>query len=111
MLGIRMFVILFLNIYCVTHMKQVEEIKHAHRLELANGKMEFLKARGEVEKERDKLQTQVEGRFLQLLPFALLAVPIISRLLIKNKIEENNFLKYFHSEETLPSSLRFRSAV
>lgn len=45
-------------------MKQVEEIKHAHRLELANVKMEFLKARGEVERERDKLQTQVESRFL-----------------------------------------------
>ncbi|XP_060770254.1 centrosomal protein of 83 kDa isoform X2 [Neoarius graeffei] len=40
---------------------QVEEIKHAHMLELANGKMEFVKARGEVERERDKLQTQVEG--------------------------------------------------
>ncbi|MCI4382190.1 hypothetical protein PGIGA_G00260380 [Pangasianodon gigas] len=40
---------------------QVEEIKHAHRLELANVKMEFLKARGEVERERDKLQTQVES--------------------------------------------------
>ncbi|XP_053497840.1 centrosomal protein of 83 kDa isoform X1 [Ictalurus furcatus] len=40
---------------------QVEEIKHAHRLELANVKMEYLKARGEVERERDKLQTQVES--------------------------------------------------
>ncbi|KAF7701818.1 centrosomal protein of 83 kDa [Silurus meridionalis] len=40
---------------------QVEEIKHAHRLELANVKMEFLKARGELERERDKLQTQVES--------------------------------------------------
>lgn len=40
---------------------QVEEIKHAHRLELANVKMEFLKARGEVERERDKLQTQVDS--------------------------------------------------
>ncbi|GAA6086838.1 centrosomal protein of 83 kDa isoform X2 [Tachysurus ichikawai] len=40
---------------------QVEEMKHAHRLELANVKMEFLKARGEVEMERDKLQTQVES--------------------------------------------------
>lgn len=44
-------------------MKQVEEMKHAHRLELANVKMEFLKARGEVEMERDKLQTQVESKF------------------------------------------------
>ncbi|XP_060743493.1 centrosomal protein of 83 kDa isoform X2 [Tachysurus vachellii] len=40
---------------------QVEEIKHAHRLELANVKMEFLKASSEVEMERDKLQTQVES--------------------------------------------------
>ncbi|XP_027019727.2 centrosomal protein of 83 kDa isoform X2 [Tachysurus fulvidraco] len=40
---------------------QIEEMKHAHRLELANVKMEFLKARGEVEMERDKLQTQVES--------------------------------------------------
>ncbi|KAK3526243.1 hypothetical protein QTP70_020396 [Hemibagrus guttatus] len=40
---------------------QVEEIKHAHKLELANVKMEFLKTRGEVERERDKLQTQVES--------------------------------------------------
>ncbi|KAI5094405.1 centrosomal protein of 83 kDa [Silurus meridionalis] len=36
---------------------QVEENKHAHRLELANVKMEFLKAREELERERDKLQT------------------------------------------------------
>lgn len=64
-------------------MKQVEEIKHAHRLELANVKMEFLKARGEVERERDKLQTQVESKFLHLLPFPFLAVshslPLFSR--------------------------------
>ncbi|KAG7324194.1 hypothetical protein KOW79_012210 [Hemibagrus wyckioides] len=40
---------------------QVEEIKHACKLELANVKMEFLKTRGEVERERDKLQTQVES--------------------------------------------------
>lgn len=34
---------------------------HNHKLELANVKLECLKARGEVEKERDILQTQVES--------------------------------------------------
>lgn len=77
-----MFAVLFLHIYFVTHMKQVEEIKHAHMLELANGKMEFVKARGEVERERDKLQTQVEGRFLHLLPFLFRVVPQILPLFL-----------------------------
>ncbi|XP_062860141.1 centrosomal protein of 83 kDa isoform X5 [Trichomycterus rosablanca] len=40
---------------------QVEEKMHAHKLELANVKLECLKARGEVERERDILQTQVES--------------------------------------------------
>lgn len=54
---------------------QVDEMKHAHRLELANVRMEFLKARGEVERERDRLQTQVESRFPPHWPLPFLTLP------------------------------------
>ncbi|XP_076862591.1 centrosomal protein of 83 kDa [Brachyhypopomus gauderio] len=40
---------------------QVEGMRHTHKLELANVKLECVKARGEVERERDTLQAQVEG--------------------------------------------------
>uniref|UniRef100_A0A4W4F7N3 Uncharacterized protein n=1 Tax=Electrophorus electricus TaxID=8005 RepID=A0A4W4F7N3_ELEEL len=40
---------------------QVEGMRHTHKLELANVKLECVKARGEVERERDTLQARVEG--------------------------------------------------
>ncbi|KAK1789540.1 hypothetical protein P4O66_015460, partial [Electrophorus voltai] len=39
---------------------QVEGMHHTHKLELANVKLECVKARGEVERERDTLQARVE---------------------------------------------------
>lgn len=40
---------------------QLEGMKHTHKLELANVKLECVRARGEVERERDALQAQMEG--------------------------------------------------
>ncbi|KAL6473626.1 hypothetical protein MHYP_G00171870 [Metynnis hypsauchen] len=40
---------------------QVEGMRHTHKLELANLKLECVRARGEVERERDTLQAQLEG--------------------------------------------------
>ncbi|XP_051974656.1 centrosomal protein of 83 kDa [Xyrauchen texanus] len=40
---------------------QVQEMKHAHKLELANVKLECVRAKGEMERDRDTLQCQVEG--------------------------------------------------
>uniref|UniRef100_A0AAR2JJE1 Centrosomal protein 83 n=1 Tax=Pygocentrus nattereri TaxID=42514 RepID=A0AAR2JJE1_PYGNA len=40
---------------------QVEGMRHTHKLELANVKLECVRARGEVERERDALQAQLEG--------------------------------------------------
>ncbi|XP_007245062.2 centrosomal protein of 83 kDa isoform X2 [Astyanax mexicanus] len=40
---------------------QLEGMKHTHKLELANVKLECVRARGEVERERDTLQAQMEG--------------------------------------------------
>ncbi|XP_067284253.1 centrosomal protein of 83 kDa isoform X1 [Pseudorasbora parva] len=40
---------------------QVEEMKHTHKLELSNVKLEGVRAKGEIERDRDTLQCQVEG--------------------------------------------------
>ncbi|XP_065124660.1 centrosomal protein of 83 kDa [Paramisgurnus dabryanus] len=40
---------------------QVEEMKHAHKLELSNVKLECVRAKGEIERERDTLHSQVDG--------------------------------------------------
>ncbi|KAK7130154.1 hypothetical protein R3I93_019706 [Phoxinus phoxinus] len=40
---------------------QVEEMKHTHKLELSNVKLECVRAKGEMERDRDTLQCQVEG--------------------------------------------------
>ncbi|KAL7857835.1 hypothetical protein AOLI_G00179370 [Acnodon oligacanthus] len=40
---------------------QLEGMRHTHKLELANVKLECVRARGEVERERDALQAQLEG--------------------------------------------------
>ncbi|XP_066526075.1 centrosomal protein of 83 kDa isoform X2 [Hoplias malabaricus] len=45
-----------------TLVSQVEGMKHTHKLELANVKLECVKARGEVERERDTFQAHVEGK-------------------------------------------------
>lgn len=41
---------------------QVESMKHSHKLELANVKLECSRTTGEVERERDALQGQIDGR-------------------------------------------------
>ncbi|MFT7812576.1 centrosomal protein of 83 kDa [Arapaima gigas] len=41
---------------------QVEEMKHCHKLEVANVRLECMRAKGELESERDALHCQVEGR-------------------------------------------------
>lgn len=38
-----------------------EEVTHRSKVELTNLKMEMLKERGELERERDRLATQLEG--------------------------------------------------
>ncbi|XP_035281904.1 centrosomal protein of 83 kDa isoform X1 [Anguilla anguilla] len=40
---------------------QVEQLKHSHKLEVANVKLESVRARAEVGRERDALQSQLEG--------------------------------------------------
>ena len=37
-------------------------MKHTHKLELANVKLECVRARGEVERELDAFQAQLEGK-------------------------------------------------
>lgn len=41
---------------------KVEEITHKNKVDLTNLKMEMLKQRGELERERDKLLNVVDGR-------------------------------------------------
>lgn len=36
-------------------------MRHSHKLEVANVKLECARSRGEVERERDTLQGQMEG--------------------------------------------------
>uniref|UniRef100_A0AAR2IMQ3 Centrosomal protein 83 n=1 Tax=Pygocentrus nattereri TaxID=42514 RepID=A0AAR2IMQ3_PYGNA len=45
---------------------QVEGMRHTHKLELANVKLECVRARGEVERERDALQAQLEGKHIDV---------------------------------------------
>ncbi|MBN3302461.1 CEP83 protein, partial [Amia calva] len=40
---------------------KVEELKHTHKIEVANIKLECVRSKGEVERERDGLHSQVEG--------------------------------------------------
>ncbi|KAA0721073.1 Centrosomal protein of 83 kDa [Triplophysa tibetana] len=40
---------------------QVEELKHTHKLELSNVKLDCVRTKGEIERERDILHSQVEG--------------------------------------------------
>uniref|UniRef100_A0A8C9SZJ3 Centrosomal protein 83 n=1 Tax=Scleropages formosus TaxID=113540 RepID=A0A8C9SZJ3_SCLFO len=40
---------------------QVAEMKHTHKLEMANVRLECMRAKGELERERDALHSQVEG--------------------------------------------------
>ncbi|XP_059361324.1 centrosomal protein of 83 kDa isoform X2 [Carassius carassius] len=40
---------------------QIEEMKHTHKLELSNLKLECVRAKGDLERDRETLQCQVEG--------------------------------------------------
>ncbi|XP_069048604.1 centrosomal protein of 83 kDa [Lepisosteus oculatus] len=40
---------------------KVEELKHSHKIEVANIKLECARSKGEVERERDTLQNQLDG--------------------------------------------------
>lgn len=40
---------------------RVEELTHKNKVELTNLKMEMLKQRGDLERERDRLANMVEG--------------------------------------------------
>lgn len=44
----------------------MESLKHSHKLETANVKLECARSRGELERERDTLQGQVDGTALCL---------------------------------------------
>lgn len=57
---------------CVWFIVQVEEMKHTHKLELSNVKLECVRAKGEIERDRDALQCQVEGK--HMLPSLLLSL-------------------------------------
>uniref|UniRef100_A0A9J7YQK1 Centrosomal protein 83 n=1 Tax=Cyprinus carpio carpio TaxID=630221 RepID=A0A9J7YQK1_CYPCA len=41
---------------------EIEEMKHTHKLELSNLKLECVRAKGDLERDRDTLQCQVEGK-------------------------------------------------
>ncbi|XP_048357375.1 centrosomal protein of 83 kDa isoform X2 [Sphaerodactylus townsendi] len=43
---------------------KVEELKHSNKLEITNIKLEAARARGEIERERNKLQTEMDGKTL-----------------------------------------------
>lgn len=47
-------------------------MKHTHKLELSNVKLECVRAKGEIERDRDALQCQVEGKLM--LPSLLLSL-------------------------------------
>lgn len=51
---------------------QIEEMKHTHKLDLSNVKLECVRAKGELERDRDTLQCQVEGNHLAFLSFNFL---------------------------------------
>lgn len=40
---------------------QIESLKHSHKLEVASVKLECTRSKGELERERDTLQGQIEG--------------------------------------------------
>lgn len=40
---------------------QIESLKHSHKLETANVKLECTRSKGEVEREKDALQGQLDG--------------------------------------------------
>ena len=40
---------------------QVESLKHSHKLEVASVKLECARSKGELERERDTLQGQIDG--------------------------------------------------
>ena len=41
---------------------QLEGLKHSHKLELANVRLECARSKGELERERDALQGHIDGR-------------------------------------------------
>lgn len=44
------------------HLGQAEEMRHTHKLELSNVKLDCVRNKGEIERERDILHSQVEGK-------------------------------------------------
>lgn len=40
---------------------QIESLKHSHKLEVASVKLECTRSKGELERERDTLQGQIES--------------------------------------------------
>ncbi len=51
-------------------------MKHTHKLDLSNVKLECVRAKGELERDRDTLQCQVEGNHLAFLSFTF-SVPVL----------------------------------
>ena len=45
----------------LTLKNRMEEVSHKSKLEVTNIKMEMLRERGELERERDRLRNQIEG--------------------------------------------------
>lgn len=41
---------------------QIDSLKHSHKLEVTSIKLECARSKGELERDRDTLQDQMEGR-------------------------------------------------
>lgn len=41
---------------------QIESLKHSHKMEVAGIKLECVRSKGELERERDTLQGQIDGK-------------------------------------------------
>lgn len=54
---------------------QIESLRHSHKLEIASVKLECSRSKGEVERERDTLQGQIDGMGL----FSFHIHPALSR--------------------------------
>lgn len=49
------------NLACVFLFVQIDSLKHSHKLEVTTIKLECTRSKGELERDRDTLQDQIEG--------------------------------------------------
>lgn len=59
---VKIYKFIIVNLVGFFSNSQVEELKHSHKLEVTNIKLEAARTKSEIERERNKIQSEMDGK-------------------------------------------------